>query len=477
VSGVTTGGLGGRASAELALTPGATLTVVVGGAGGSVGVCSSFPEPGGVGGVNGGAPGGSGVCEAAGGGGASDVRIGGTVLSDRVLVAGGGGGAANAFFLGGDAADGGRGGGLSGQAGGPSGTGGSGGDQTGASGSGQPGNGSPGADGNPDDTFPVAGGGGGGGYYGGAGGQPDHAGGGSGFGPPGVVFETGVRDRDGLVTITYGANRAPVAVDDAYSTDEDTVLNAAAPGVLGNDTDPDGDALSAVLDSGPAHGTVGLNADGSFVYTPAPDYNGPDSFTYKTRDGSQDSGTATVAITVAAVNDAPTVAVAAGGSCGSNDRSGTLNLTVDDVDNPASSLTLTAASSHPALVPAGNVAFAGAGAGRTITTTGVAGRTGTAVLTVTVSDGQASGTVAVTVRVGGNANDSLTGGAGSDLLLGQNGDDTLSGQAGNDLLCGGRGNDRLTGGPGADRFSGGPGNDLATDLTPGEGDSQDGTIP
>jgi RTX calcium-binding nonapeptide repeat (4 copies) len=70
----------------------------------------------------------------------------------------------------------------------------------------------------------------------------------------------------------------------------------------------------------------------------------------------------------------------------------------------------------------------------------------------------------------------LTGGAGSDLLLGQNGDDTLSCQASNDLMCGGRGNDRLTGGPGADRFSGGPGTDLATDLTPSQGDSQD-TIP
>ena len=44
-------------------------------------------------------------------------------------------------------------------------------------------------------------------------------------------------------------------------------------------------------------------------------------------------------------------------------------------------------------------------------------------------------------------------------------------------LCGGRGNDRLTGGAGADRFSGGPGTDLAADLTPGQGDSQDGTIP
>jgi hypothetical protein len=163
------------------------------------------------GGVNGGAAGGAaGVnCGAAGGGGASDVRIGGGGLADRLLVAGGGGGAAN-LNTEGQPADGGDGGGLSGEAGGPAGTGGSGGDQTGASGSGQLGFGSPGADGNPDPfvVFPVAGGGGGGGYYGGAGGQPNQGGGGgSGFGPPGVALETGVRSGDGLVTITY---RTPV---------------------------------------------------------------------------------------------------------------------------------------------------------------------------------------------------------------------------------------------------------------------------
>jgi hypothetical protein len=195
----TVGGRGGRVSAELALTPGTTLTVVVGGMGGSSRGCVDLTP--GAGGVNGGAPGGAMGCVGAGGGGASDVRIGGTGLANRLLVAGGGGGAANfANFLG--LADGGGGGGLTGQAGGPAGTGGSGGDQTGASGSGELGNGSPGS---PGGDAVVAGGGGGGGYYGGAGGQPDQGGGGggSGFGPPGVVFETGVRSGDGLVTITY----------------------------------------------------------------------------------------------------------------------------------------------------------------------------------------------------------------------------------------------------------------------------------
>ena len=60
----------------------------------------------------------------------------------------------------------------------------------------------------------------------------------------------------------YAVNDPPVAVNDAYSTAEDTGLTIAAPGVLGNDTDVDGDALTAVLVSGPAHGTLALNANG-----------------------------------------------------------------------------------------------------------------------------------------------------------------------------------------------------------------------
>lgn len=100
-------------------------------------------------------------------------------------------------------------------------------------------------------------------------------------------------------------NEPPVAEDDAYGTLEDTVLNQAAPGVLGNDTDADGDPLTAVEDSQPANGSVTLNADGSFDYTPDPNFCGPDSFTYHANDGQADSNIATVAITVTCVNDAP----------------------------------------------------------------------------------------------------------------------------------------------------------------------------
>ena len=144
-----------------------------------------------------------------------------------------------------------------------------------------------------------------------------------------------------------------------------------------------------------------MNANGSFTYTPAANYNGPDSFTYRANDGTLDRNLATVTITVTAVNDAPTVTVAAGGTCGTDDRSGTINLTVGDVENAATSLALSAASSNPTLLPVGNIAFAGGGATRTITVRTESGRTGTAVVTITVSDGQATSTFQLTVRAGG----------------------------------------------------------------------------
>ena len=109
----------------------------------------------------------------------------------------------------------------------------------------------------------------------------------------------------GTVTRTYTVTTPPVAANDAYSVSEDTTLNVIAPGLLGNDTDADADPLSAELVSGPAHGTLSLNANGSFVYTPAANYFGADAFTYRANDGTVNSNTATVSINVIAVNDAP----------------------------------------------------------------------------------------------------------------------------------------------------------------------------
>src|SRR5437762_34196 len=117
--------------------------------------------------------------------------------------------------------------------------------------------------------------------------------------------------QSGVATVTITGtplNNAPVAVNDSFTTAEDTQLTVNAPGVLANDSDVDGDALSAVLVSNPTHGTLTLNSDGSLVYVPALNFNGIDSFTYKASDGQVQSGVATVTITVTPVNDAPVAA-------------------------------------------------------------------------------------------------------------------------------------------------------------------------
>ena len=98
---------------------------------------------------------------------------------------------------------------------------------------------------------------------------------------------------------------APTAVDDVGTTNEDTPLVVSAPGVLGNDSDPEGQGLTASVVTQPAHGTLSLNANGGFTYTPTANYSGADTFTYRANDGSTPSNTATVTLTINAVNDAP----------------------------------------------------------------------------------------------------------------------------------------------------------------------------
>ena len=93
---------------------------------------------------------------------------------------------------------------------------------------------------------------------------------------------------------------APVAVDDTYTIDQDTTLSSGAPGVLGNDDDVDGDALTAILNEMPVNGSVVLQGDGSFIYTPNAGFHGTDSFTYTVLDGNGATATATVTVKVEA---------------------------------------------------------------------------------------------------------------------------------------------------------------------------------
>ena len=100
------------------------------------------------------------------------------------------------------------------------------------------------------------------------------------------------------------AGGTPLASNDSYATSEDTPLTVAAPGVLGND---DAGTTAQWL-SGPSHGSLSLAADGSFTYTPQPNYNGVDSFSYQAVSGGASSLPATVSLTVNPVNDAPVAA-------------------------------------------------------------------------------------------------------------------------------------------------------------------------
>ncbi|PYR22769.1 MAG: hypothetical protein DMF98_19685, partial [Acidobacteria bacterium] len=91
-----------------------------------------------------------------------------------------------------------------------------------------------------------------------------------------------------VVDVASTTNQTPVASADQYGVNVGQTLTVGAPaGVLANDVDPDGDALTAGVLSGPLHASsFTLNSDGSFTYTPSGGFSGTDSFTYLANDGS-----------------------------------------------------------------------------------------------------------------------------------------------------------------------------------------------
>ena len=106
------------------------------------------------------------------------------------------------------------------------------------------------------------------------------------------------------ILVTF--DQAPVAQNGSASGNEDTAISSAVAA-----TDPNGDTLTYSLsgtNGGAVHGTVALNSNGTFTYTPAADFNGSDSFSFIANDGVLDSNTATESVTVNAVNDPPVFA-------------------------------------------------------------------------------------------------------------------------------------------------------------------------
>jgi len=185
-------------------------------------------------------------------------------------------------------------------------------------------------------------------------------------------------------------NDAPVANNDEYTVDEGGTLIIAAPGVLGNDTDAEGNPLQAVLVTGPTHGVLILNSDGSFTYTHDGSETTVDNLTYRADDGLLESNTATVTLNINPVNDPPVA---------NDDRVVTpentpvvIDVLANDTDPEGDTLTIIALSS-----PAnGTVTHDGV----RVTYTPNAGFDGEDTFTYTVGDGHggiAQATVTITV--------------------------------------------------------------------------------
>ncbi|MGD1468585.1 tandem-95 repeat protein, partial [Vibrio harveyi] len=193
---------------------------------------------------------------------------------------------------------------------------------------------------------------------------------------------------DATVAVTVNpVNDAPVAVNDAVSTDEDTAVTID---VLANDSDPENDTLTITAASVPAEqGTVTI-VDGKLVFTPAENFNGDATISYTVSDG-QLTDDATVAVTVNPVNDAP---VAVNDTVATDeDTAVTIDVLANDSDPENDTLTITAAS-----VPAeqGTVTIVD---GKLVFTP-AENFNGDATISYTISDGQLTddATVAVTVN-------------------------------------------------------------------------------
>ena len=157
------------------------------------------------------------------------------------------------------------------------------------------------------------------------------------------------------ITIT-ATNSAPAAVNDTFTTNEDGLING---NVSLNDTDSEGGVLTFAVLTSPSHGTLVLNSNGTFTYTPAVNYNGTDFFTYQVCDTGDLCDDAQVNINVISLNDAPSATddtantnedTAVSGSVGTNDT---------DVDDASLSFTLVVGPLHGSLTlsAAGNFTY------------------------------------------------------------------------------------------------------------------------
>jgi VCBS repeat-containing protein len=330
----------------------------------------------------------------------------------------------------------------------------------------------------------------------------------------------GTASATGTVTLTIegvtdGGNSGPVAGNDVSVTDEDTVLNQAAPGVLGNDIDVDADTLMVMEVNGrsvdvgheimlTSGALLTVNASGSYSYDPNGAFEAlntgdsqQDSFDYTVSDGIG-SAVGTVTLTIEgltdSINNAPTAAadVVKLNEDATSTNLASLLLSNDTDLDAEDTKSLVSVETSGSL---GTVAFNAATQSLTYSADAdlfdllTKTQTATDTFSYTMADAagaESSGTVTVTVAgigngaaiTGNDANNTLSGTALDEKISGQGGNDVLNGLDGADQLYGGTGNDQLfgghsidmlsgqggtdtlDGGPGADRLTGGNKNDI-----------------
>ncbi|MDM8350409.1 tandem-95 repeat protein, partial [Pseudomonas sp. sp1636] len=196
-----------------------------------------------------------------------------------------------------------------------------------------------------------------------------------------------LRPQGGAYTVLGGSSLQHE--NPALVTNEDQALTITPATLLGNDSDPDGNALSIVSVQGATHGTVAL-VGGNVVFTPNANYNGPATFTYTVSDGQGGLSSATVTIGIKAINDAP---VAVADSVTTNEDSPvTINVLTNDTDVDGDSLTVTGASANNGTVVIN--------ADNTLSFTPASNFSGTALIQYSISDGKGGASSAqVTVTV------------------------------------------------------------------------------
>ncbi|MEA5520001.1 Ig-like domain-containing protein [Limnoraphis robusta] len=274
-------------------------------------------------------------------------------------------------------------------------------------------------------------------------------------------------------------NTVPVADDDEYTTDfESPMFVDADLGVLDGDSDADGDALTVSLESPPENGSLELNADGSFSYTPNAGFSGKDSFTYTANDGEDRTNVATVTVSVNAPTEPEPKIEPEIEPEPEPETTENTNLELDSIlvlepeaeiqpipptrinafifrGSEGSDIQLGSDEKSDNMMGfSGEDSLFGLGSGDNIY-----GQDGNDFLVGNEGEDFIEGGTGDDQIFGGKDNDTLRGQAGDDRMFGDLGEDWLYGEADDDQLFGNKGNDQLRGGEGNDSVYGGQGND------------------